>query len=64
MVLPTSAPGNMTAAPGRPSRVGSAIVAAAVVFVVVVLVGAVALWAHYGTAVFFEIIKSGVAACI
>jgi autotransporter translocation and assembly factor TamB len=54
----------MTAAPGRPSRVASAIVAAAVVLVVVVLVGALVLWAHYGTAVFFEIIKSGIAACI
>ena len=28
-----------------------------------VLAGTVALWAHYGTAVFFETIRSGLAAC-
>jgi len=28
-----------------------------------VLLGAVVLWYHYGTAVFFEMIASGVAAC-
>jgi hypothetical protein len=27
------------------------------------LLGAMALWFHYGTAVFFEMIASGVAAC-
>jgi len=36
----------------------------AVAAVVVALVGAtLALWAHYGTAVFFEIIAAGIAAC-
>ncbi len=28
-----------------------------------VLAGTVALWAHYGTAVFFEIIRAGFVAC-
>ena len=28
-----------------------------------VLLGALALWFHYGTAVFFEMVASGVAAC-
>jgi hypothetical protein len=28
------------------------------------LAGTVALWAHYGTAVFFEIIAAGIAACL
>jgi hypothetical protein len=28
-----------------------------------VLAGTVALWAHYGTAVFFETIRSGFIAC-
>jgi hypothetical protein len=28
------------------------------------LAGAVALWAHYGTAVFFETISAGIAACL
>ena len=29
----------------------------------IVLAGALALWAHYGTAVFFEMIASGLQAC-
>jgi hypothetical protein len=28
------------------------------------LAGSVALWAHYGTAVFFEMIQAGFAACL
>jgi hypothetical protein len=28
------------------------------------LAGTVALWAHYGTAVFYEMIVSGIAACL
>ena len=50
--------------PARPSGVASAIIAATAVFAVVLVVGAAALWVHYGTAVFFEMIKSGIAACI
>jgi hypothetical protein len=37
--------------------VGGAVLAAAV------LLGAAVLWFHYGTAVFFEMIASGIAAC-
>ena len=29
-----------------------------------VVLGTLALWAHYGTAVFFETISSGIAACL
>jgi hypothetical protein len=29
----------------------------------VVLAGTVALWAHYGTAIFFEMIRAGLVAC-
>jgi hypothetical protein len=29
----------------------------------VLLIGAVTLWFHYGTAVFFEMIASGISAC-
>jgi hypothetical protein len=29
----------------------------------VLLLGALGLWIHYGTAVFFEMISSGIAAC-
>jgi hypothetical protein len=32
--------------------------------VVILLVGTVVLWAHYGTAVFYETILAGIAACI
>ena len=34
------------------------------VAVAVVLGGTVALWAHYGTAVFYEMIVAGIAACL
>jgi hypothetical protein len=30
----------------------------------IVLAGTVALWAHYGTAVFYETILAGIAACL
>ena len=30
----------------------------------VMLAGTVALWAHYGTAVFYEMIVAGIAACL
>jgi hypothetical protein len=30
----------------------------------VVLAGTLALWAHYGSAVFYEMIAAGIAACI
>jgi hypothetical protein len=33
-------------------------------FVAVLVAGAVVLWAHYGTAVFYEIIASGIASCL
>jgi hypothetical protein len=33
------------------------------VLVAAILLGAAVLWVHYGTAVFFEMIASGIAAC-
>ena len=39
------------------------IVAGSVVLVTALLLGASVLWIHYGTAVFFEMITSGIAAC-
>jgi hypothetical protein len=30
----------------------------------IMLAGTVALWAHYGTAVFYEMIVAGIAACL
>lgn len=47
--------------PGR--KLASAIVIGAAALGVTVLTGALALWFHYGTAVFFEMIASGISAC-
>jgi hypothetical protein len=71
MVQPISAPERLASAQegfapetARPSRLASAIVAAAAMLVALLVVGAIGLWAHYGTAVFFEMVKSGIAACM
>lgn len=64
MVQPLSAPESLTPEAVRPSRVASAIVASAAALAALLIVGALGLWVHYGTAVFFEMIKSGIAACI
>ena len=48
----------------RPSRrLASVIAVAGAGFAVALLLGALVLWYHYGTAVFFEMIASGIAAC-
>jgi hypothetical protein len=60
---PASSPDSRQIA-ARPSRAASLIVAAAVVFAGLLVAGAVALWAFYGTAVFFEMVKTGIAACM
>jgi hypothetical protein len=39
------------------------LIAGSAVVVVAILVGASVLWIHYGTAVFFEMVTSGIAAC-
>ena len=39
------------------------IIAGSAVLVAASLLGASVLWIHYGTAVFFEMITSGIAAC-
>jgi hypothetical protein len=62
MAQPVFTPHDMIATP--PSRkLASAIVAGGAVLGTVILLGAMALWAHYGTAVFFEMIASGISAC-
>jgi hypothetical protein len=45
------------------SGVAFAIIVASAVFSAAVLLAAAALWFHYGTAVFFEMIATGLAAC-
>jgi hypothetical protein len=54
-----------SAAPARRPLGGVAfgIVAGVAVLAVTTLLGASVLWFHYGTAVFFEMIASGIAAC-
>lgn len=47
--------------PGR--RLASAIAIGGVAFGALGVTGALALWFHYGTAVFFEMITAGISAC-
>ena len=57
-------PGSSVPEPASAAEPGfsrSVILVAAVVGVL--LAGTVALWAHYGTAVFYEMIVAGIAAC-
>ena len=57
--LPTMPPTMPSPARG----VATAIVLGAAALGAAVLLGALVLWFHYGTAVFFEMIASGIAAC-
>jgi hypothetical protein len=62
MVQPISQHG-MIAATRPQGRVASTIVWSAAGLGALALCGAAALWFHYGTAVFFEMIAAGFAAC-
>jgi hypothetical protein len=44
--------------------VGFGITAGSAVLVAAMLLGGAALWIHYGTAIFFEMIASGIASCV
>jgi hypothetical protein len=62
MAQPISTPQQMVAT--EPSRkIASAIVMGAAGLGAAILLGALVLWFHYGTAVFFEMIASGISAC-
>jgi len=62
MAQPASTHPHMTAA--RPQgRVASIIVWSAAGVSALAVLGAAALWFHYGTAVFFEMIAAGISAC-
>jgi hypothetical protein len=63
MVQPVQARHEMIAAIRPQSRVGSIIVWSAAGLGGVIVLAAVALWVHYGTAVFFEMVSAGIAAC-
>jgi hypothetical protein len=64
MVHPTSTQQGALPAHRRFGDARSVAVAAVVVVCTILLAGAALLWFHYGTAVFFEMIASGIAACI
>jgi hypothetical protein len=64
MALPISTPQQIPGGALRPARkAASAIVVAGVGLGIVLGLGAAVLWFHYGTAVFFETIVSGLSAC-
>jgi hypothetical protein len=63
MVQPISTQHGMMAAARPQGRVVSAIVWGAAGLGALVVVGAAALWFHYGTTVFFEMIAAGISAC-
>ncbi|WP_436215031.1 hypothetical protein [Bradyrhizobium sp. LjRoot220] len=63
MVQPISTQHRMIAATGPQGRVASAIVWSAAGLGALAVFGAAALWFHYGTAVFFEMIAAGISAC-
>ena len=63
MVHLVSTPQLNTRASQPANRIARALVAGGAGIGAVVLVGALILWARYGTAVFFEMIVSGFAAC-
>ncbi len=63
MVQPISTQHGMMAATPPQGRVASAIVWGAAGLGALVVVGAAALWFHYGTTVFFEMIAAGISAC-
>jgi hypothetical protein len=63
LVQPVSTQHGMIAATPPQGRVASAIVWGAAGLGALALCGAVALWFHFGTTVFFEMIAAGISAC-
>jgi hypothetical protein len=63
MVQPIQVQQEMIAAARPQSRAGTIIVWSAAGLGGVMVLAAAALWIHYGTAVFFEMISAGIAAC-
>jgi hypothetical protein len=64
MAQPISTQQSSILRPAPSTRVASAIVVGGAALGVAVLLGALGLWFHYGTAVFYEMIASGIAACL
>jgi hypothetical protein len=60
MAQPVSTPQEI---PLGPRRVASVMALIGAGLGAAILIGALGLWFHYGTAVFFEMIASGISAC-
>jgi hypothetical protein len=63
MVQPISTQAEVPSGPRPARKLASVIVFAGAGLGAALLAGALVLWFHYGTAVFFEMIASGIAAC-
>jgi hypothetical protein len=63
MAQPVASPHEMTPQSRAPTRVGAAIAWGGAGLGGIAVLGALGLWFHYGTAVFFEMIASGISAC-
>jgi hypothetical protein len=63
MAQPISTPQQMPSVLRPARRLAPAVAVAGVALGVAILLGMLVLWFHYGTAVFFEMIASGIAAC-
>jgi hypothetical protein len=63
MPLPLSTPQQLPGALVPARRVAPAILIAGMALGVAILLGTLVLWFHYGTAVFFEMIASGISTC-
>jgi hypothetical protein len=63
MAQPTSTRQQMPGMLQPARRLAPAIVAGGAGLGVIILLAALVLWFHYGTAVFFEMIASGIASC-
>jgi hypothetical protein len=63
MAQPVSTQQEVSSALAPARRAASAILVGVAGLGAALLLGALVLWFHYGTAVFFEMIASGIAAC-
>ena len=63
MAHPLATPQPMHATSQRARKLARGIVVGAAGLGSAILLGALVLWFHYGTAVFFEMIASGISAC-
>lgn len=63
MAQPISTPQELPAGLASARRARTIIAVAGAALGAAVLLGTLGLWVHYGTAVFFEMIASGIGAC-